>query len=59
VLGRSIEPGSTILVDRKGEDGEEVDITIIPGEITPEKVTVPPEEPQDSAADDDESSSGE
>jgi ATP-dependent Clp protease ATP-binding subunit ClpC len=59
VLGRSIEPGSTVLVDRKGEDGEEVDITIIPGEITPEKVTVPPEEPQDSGADDDESSSGE
>ncbi len=56
VLGRSIEPGSTILIDRKGEDGEEVDITIIPGEITPEKVTVPPEEPQDSAADDDASS---
>jgi ATP-dependent Clp protease ATP-binding subunit ClpC len=48
VLGRNLEPGSTILVDRKGEEGEEVDITIIPGEITPEKVTVPPEEPSDS-----------
>ena len=47
VLGRSLEPGSTILVDRKND--EEVDITIIPGEITPEKVTVPPEEPSDSA----------
>jgi ATP-dependent Clp protease ATP-binding subunit ClpC len=47
VLGRELEPGSTILVDRKNE--EEVDITIIPGEITPEKVTVPPEEPSDSA----------
>jgi len=50
VLGRSLEPGSTILIDRKNED--EVDITIIPGEITPEKVTVPPDEPQDSADDD-------
>ena len=47
VLGRELEAGSTILVDRKNE--EEVDITIIPGEITPDKVTVPPEEPTDSA----------
>src|SRR5690348_6904271 len=30
VLGRSLEPGSTILVERKDED--EVDITVIPGE---------------------------
>src|ERR1700751_405153 len=49
VLGRSIEPGSTILVSRKvtedGEPSDEVDITFIPGEVTPEKVTVPPEEP--------------
>jgi ATP-dependent Clp protease ATP-binding subunit ClpC len=50
VLGRSLEPGSTILVERKNED--EVDISIIPGEITPEKVTVPPEEPRDSADED-------
>jgi len=49
VLGRSLEPGSTILVERKDED--EVDITVIPGEITPEKVTVPPEEPTDSSDD--------
>ncbi|MGZ6729177.1 MAG: NDP-hexose 4-ketoreductase, partial [Gaiellaceae bacterium] len=49
VLGRSLEPGSTILIDRKNDD--EVDITIIPGEITPEKVTVPPDEPADSADD--------
>jgi ATP-dependent Clp protease ATP-binding subunit ClpC len=45
VLGRSLEPGSTILVGRKvNEDGEatgEVDITVIPGEVTPEKITVP------------------
>ena len=50
VLGRELGTGSTILIDRKNED--EVDITVIPGEITPEKVTVPPEEPSDSAADD-------
>src|SRR5919199_695435 len=50
VLGRSLEAGSTILVERRNED--EVDISIIPGEITPEKVTVPPEEPQGSADED-------
>ena len=50
VLGRELEPGSTILVDRKNDD--EVDITIIPGEITPEKVTVPPDEPEGSGGDD-------
>jgi ATP-dependent Clp protease ATP-binding subunit ClpC len=55
VLGRSLEPGSTILVGRKvSEDGEptsEVDITFIPGEVTPEKVTVPAgdaDEPSDA-----------
>jgi ATP-dependent Clp protease ATP-binding subunit ClpC len=55
VLGRSLEPGSTILVGRsvndEGEPGDEVDITIIPGEVTPEKVTVPPDEPEASAQD--------
>jgi ATP-dependent Clp protease ATP-binding subunit ClpC len=49
VLGRQLEPGSTILVARKagaeGADGDEVDITFIPGEVTPEKITVPPEAP--------------
>jgi len=58
VLGRQIEPGSTILVGRKsnedGEPADEVDITFIPGDVTPEKVTVPPEEPVASAAGDDE-----
>jgi ATP-dependent Clp protease ATP-binding subunit ClpC len=48
VLGRSLEPGSTILVARKG-DTEDVDMTVIPGEVTPEKITVPPEEPSDEA----------
>jgi ATP-dependent Clp protease ATP-binding subunit ClpC len=51
VLGRELGPGSTILVDRKNDD--EVDITVIPGEITPEKVTVPPEEPLDNSSEDD------
>jgi ATP-dependent Clp protease ATP-binding subunit ClpC len=49
VLGRELGAGSTILVDRKNED--EVDITVIPAELTPEKVTVPPDEPADSADD--------
>src|SRR5207253_5283195 len=44
VLGRTLETGSTILVSRKGET-DEVDMTVIPGEVTPEKVLVPPEEP--------------
>ncbi len=53
VLGRELEPGSTILVARTrnddGEPGDDVDITFIPGEVTPEKVTVPAEEPAASA----------
>jgi ATP-dependent Clp protease ATP-binding subunit ClpC len=47
VLGRSLEPGSTILVGRKGDlmEGEqEVDIVVMPPDLTAEKVTVPPEE---------------
>jgi ATP-dependent Clp protease ATP-binding subunit ClpC len=50
VLGRELDPGSTILVARKlnedGEPSEEVDITFIPGEVTPEQVTVPPADPE-------------
>src|SRR5207244_5703732 len=49
VLGRELEPGSTILVGRTrnddGEPGDEVDITFIPGEVTPATVTVPADEP--------------
>jgi ATP-dependent Clp protease ATP-binding subunit ClpC len=48
VLGRSLEPGSTILVGRKGEvaDGEpEVDLVVVPPDLSADKVTVPPEEP--------------
>jgi ATP-dependent Clp protease ATP-binding subunit ClpC len=53
VLGRELDPGSTILVARKhdddGEPTEDVDITFIPGSVTPEQVTVPPaEEPSES-----------
>jgi ATP-dependent Clp protease ATP-binding subunit ClpC len=55
VLGRELEPGSTILVGRtrteEGEPGDDVDITFIPGEVTPEKVTVPADEPADAPAD--------
>src|SRR5205085_8296383 len=52
VLGRELGAGSTILIDRKNAD--EIDITVIPAEITPEKVTVPPEEPIDRSDDADE-----
>ena len=60
VLGRELESGSTILVARKaGEEGvsdedAQVDITVIPAEVTPERITVPPTEPEGSAQDDDE-----
>jgi ATP-dependent Clp protease ATP-binding subunit ClpC len=43
VLGRTLEPGSTIVVARKSET-DEVDITVIPG-APPATVTVPPQEP--------------
>jgi ATP-dependent Clp protease ATP-binding subunit ClpC len=56
VLGRELDPGSTILVGRTrnedGEPGDDVDITFIPGEVTPEKVTVPPEDLVASSDDD-------
>jgi ATP-dependent Clp protease ATP-binding subunit ClpC len=52
VLGRELDAGSTILVARK-PDSEEVDITVIPGTVSPDMVTVPPEEhpaePQDQS----------
>jgi ATP-dependent Clp protease ATP-binding subunit ClpC len=48
VLGRSLKPGSTIVVGRKDED--EVDISVVEGpEPVREKVTVPPEEPRDES----------
>jgi ATP-dependent Clp protease ATP-binding subunit ClpC len=53
VLGAEVKPGSTVLVDKKRDTEDEVEITIIPGappeEI--EKVTVPPEEPKDEGGD--------
>ncbi len=53
VLGRSLKPGSTILVDRK-EGTDDVEITVIEGPEPEkrEKVTVPAEKPQDSGDDD-------
>jgi ATP-dependent Clp protease ATP-binding subunit ClpC len=60
VLGRTLEPGSTILVGRKAdvEEGEEaeVDIVVLPPDVTAEHVTVPPAEPAgaDVAGDPDE-----
>jgi ATP-dependent Clp protease ATP-binding subunit ClpC len=45
VLGRTLRPGATILVARKEDDSEEVDISIIEPAEELEKVTVPAEEP--------------
>jgi ATP-dependent Clp protease ATP-binding subunit ClpC len=56
VLGREITPGSTILVDKKRDSDDEVEIEIIPGAPPEdmEKVTVPPEEPSSEGGDDSE-----
>jgi ATP-dependent Clp protease ATP-binding subunit ClpC len=57
VLGRSLKPGSTIVVDRKEGETEEVDIRVVEGpppEEEREKVTVPPEPPADEADEADE-----
>ena len=53
VLGRTIEPGSTILVNKKPDTDDEVAIDIIPGAppAPEEKVTVPPEEPKAEGGD--------
>jgi ATP-dependent Clp protease ATP-binding subunit ClpC len=55
VLGREITAGSTILVDKKRDSEDEVEITIIPGAPPEEmeKVTVPPEESKNEGGDDD------
>jgi ATP-dependent Clp protease ATP-binding subunit ClpC len=54
VLGRSLKPGSTILVDRE-DDADGVAISIVEGpEPDREKITVPPEEPRDESPDDSE-----
>jgi ATP-dependent Clp protease ATP-binding subunit ClpC len=54
VLGAEVTPGSTILVDKKDDSEDEVDLTIIPGAPPEdlEKVTVPPEEPKAEGGDD-------
>jgi ATP-dependent Clp protease ATP-binding subunit ClpC len=53
VLGRELTPGSTILVDRKREAEDEVDIKVIPGPPPePEKVTVPSDEPTGEGGED-------
>src|SRR5437868_7712296 len=52
VLGRSLEPGSTILVGRKRDvlEGEtEVDLVVLPPDVRPEAVTVPPESADEPA----------
>jgi ATP-dependent Clp protease ATP-binding subunit ClpC len=49
VLGRTLEPGSTILVGRKVDAAEgepQVDIVVVPPEVTAERVTVPADEPE-------------
>jgi hypothetical protein len=55
VLGREITAGSTILVDKKRDSEDEVEITIIPGAPPEEmeKVTVPPEEPKNEGGNED------
>jgi ATP-dependent Clp protease ATP-binding subunit ClpC len=52
VLGRSLKPGSTILVARKEGTEEEVDISVVEPAEDLEKVTVPPEEPRDEGESD-------
>jgi ATP-dependent Clp protease ATP-binding subunit ClpC len=48
VLGRELNEGSTIVVDRKedpGPDDPKVEMRVIEGQVEPEPVTVPPEPP--------------
>ena len=46
---RARRSSSARKANEDGEPSDEVDITFIPGDVTPEKVTVPPEEPVASA----------
>ncbi|HEX2433983.1 MAG TPA: AAA family ATPase, partial [Gaiellaceae bacterium] len=61
VLGRNIEPGSTILINRKPDTDDEVEITVIPGSLpaSEEKVTVPADEPKGESGDDESHDSSE
>ena len=57
VLGRELSEGSTIVVDRRedaGPDEPKVEIRVIEGEVQPEPVTVPPDEPATVADEPDE-----
>jgi ATP-dependent Clp protease ATP-binding subunit ClpC len=52
VLGKELSEGSTIVIDRREEPGPDdplVDIKIVEGEVSPEPVTVPPDEPVEEA----------
>ena len=51
VLGRTLKPGATIVVDRKEGGDEEVSIEVVDPEPERERVTVPPEDPSDEADD--------
>src|ERR1041385_8425348 len=56
VLGRELKEGSTIVVDRRedaGPDDPKVEMRVIEGEVQPEPVTVPPDEPASGDAEDD------
>jgi ATP-dependent Clp protease ATP-binding subunit ClpC len=60
VLMSELEPGSTILIDRK-EGEEEVDITVVAGPEKREKVAVPADggpEPDETGSDDDSGDEG-
>jgi ATP-dependent Clp protease ATP-binding subunit ClpC len=59
VLGRSLKPGSTILVARKDDESEEVDISVIEPAEELEKVTVPAEDPRGEGERDEDSPAGE
>jgi ATP-dependent Clp protease ATP-binding subunit ClpC len=59
VLGRSLKPGSTILVARKDDESEEVDISVIEPAEELEKVTVPAEDPRGEGEPDEDSPAGE
>jgi len=57
ILGRELGEGSTIVVDRRqdpGPDDPKVEMRVIEGEVKPEPVTVPPDDPADAAEDEQE-----
>jgi ATP-dependent Clp protease ATP-binding subunit ClpC len=57
ILGRELGEGSTIVVDRRqdpGPDDPKVEMRVIEGEVKPEPVTVPPDDPADADEDEQE-----